>query len=384
MKVMILTVAAGGGHGNAAEAIKKHILLKNSSDEVFIIDTLKAINPLLDKVVIGGYLKSLKYSPSIFGKIYDYTEDEDGFTSTISSKLIQMLSFKVLELIGEINPDIIICTHPFPSEMVSYMKLNNEIKIPLVTILTDYAPHGMWLQNSIDAYIVSNDDMVEEMNSRGVPKEIIFPFGIPVHPEFLKTYDKEITLKELGLTSEKPTLLLMGGSLGMGKISTIFEKLMSSSLDIQIIAVTGKNKKLYNELLSLKNNYVKKSAIIGFSNNIGKIMQASTLLITKPGGLTITEALLMHLPMALFSPLPGQEVRNCDFLLKNNLAIYLQEEKDLIKEIGNLLNSPNSLNTIKNNCSNFAKPNSGENICTLLYTVIENYNHLKIANKDGY
>lgn len=382
MKVIILTVAAGGGHGLAAEAIKKHIFLKNPSDEVFIIDTLKAINPLLDKVVIGSYLKSLKYSPSIFGKIYDFTEDEDGFTSTISSKLIQMLSFKVQELISEINPDIIVCTHPFPSEMVSYMKLNNEVNIPLVTILTDYAPHGMWLQNSINAYIVSNEDMVEEMNARGVPKEIIFPFGIPVQPDFFKKYDKNSTLSELGLDYDKVTLLLMGGSLGLGKISTVFEKLMSSSLDIQIIAITGKNKKLYNELINVKNNYKKKSAIIGYTDNISKLMQASTMLLTKPGGLTITEALLNNLPMALFSPLPGQEVRNCDFLLKNNLAIYLNEEKDCIKEISKLISSPNLLATIRSNCKKFAKPDSGENIYKLLQKLTSTSTQKKIVNKD--
>lgn len=383
MKVLILTVAAGGGHGHAAEAIKKNILLKNSSNEVFIVDTLKAINPLLDKVVIGSYLKSLKYSPSIFGKIYNYTEDEDGFTSAISSKLIQMLSSKIQELIFDINPDIIICTHPFPLEMVSYMKLNNEIRIPVVTVLTDYAPHGMWLQNSIDAYIVSNNDMVEEMSSRGVPKDIIYPFGIPVQPEFLKSYDKDITLSELGLDKDKKTILLMGGSLGMGKISTIFQDLMSSSLDIQIIAITGKNKKLYNELINLKYNYKKKSAIVGYSDEIGKLMQASTLLLTKPGGLTITEALLTHLPMALFSPLPGQEVKNCDFLLKNKLAILLSDEKNYANEIGKLINSPELINTIKNNCKKFSKPDSGENVCRLLNKLIKTYNEPRIVNKDG-
>lgn len=382
MKVVILTVAAGGGHGHAAEAIKKHILLKNPSNEVVIIDTLKAINPLLDKVVIGSYLKSLKYSPSIFGKIYNYTEDDDGFTSTISSKLIQMLSFKVQELIEELSPNIIVCTHPFPTEMVSYMKLNDVVKIPLVTILTDYAPHGMWLQNSIDAYIVSNEDMVEEMYTRGVPKEIVYPFGIPVQPEFLKRYDKNTTLTELGLDINKKTILLMGGSLGMGKIATVFQKLMASSLDIQIIAIAGNNKKLYNELLNIKDNYEKKSVIIGYSNNVSQIMQASTLLITKPGGLTITEALLTHLPMVLFSPLPGQEVRNCEFLLKNNLAIFLNEEKDCVKELEKLIYSEDLLNTIKNNCKNFAKPNSGEAILNLLLNLIKNFNEPKIVNKD--
>lgn len=372
MKVVILTVAAGGGHGNAAEAIKKHILLEDSTSEIFIIDTLKSINPLLDKVVIGSYLKSLKYSPSIFGKIYDSTED--GFTSAISSKLIQKFSSKIQELVTEINPDVIICTHPFPNEMVSHMKFNNEIKMPLVTILTDYAPHGMWIQNSIDAYIVSNDDMVEEMSSRGVQKDLIYPFGIPVQPDFLQKFDKNATLKELELSPDKITLLMMGGSLGLGKISTVFQKLMSSPLDIQIIVVAGKNEKLYNELINSKNNYNKNYAVIGYTNNVNKLMQASDLLLTKPGGLTITEALLTHLPMALFSPLPGQEMKNCDFLLKNNLAIHLYEEKDCVIEIGNLINSPQQLNTLKSNCEKFAKPHSAKNIYNLLQTLIKDYN----------
>lgn len=372
MKIVLFTVAAGGGHSNAAEAVKKNILLKDPKSEVYIIDILKAINPLLDKVVIGSYIKTLKLSPILYGKLYNYTESDDGFTSTVSSKLNHFFAFKIKELLDDLKPDIVICTHPFPGEMVSYLKKSKVITMPFVIIMTDYSTHGLWIQDCVDKYIVSNEDMIHEMTERGVDKDIIYPFGIPVLPSFLKKYNKSTTLEEIGFDKTVKTILVMGGSLGMGKISKLFKQLLSSSIGIQIIVITGNNKKLYTELSEIKIDSNKKTHIIGFTKEVSKYMQACDLLITKPGGLTITEALIHHVPLGIFSPLPGHEVKNAKFLLKNSLAISLDEENFLTCDIEALFSSPVFLETMKNNCKIFSKPDSGEKIYELLVELTNN------------
>ncbi len=199
MKILILSVSAGGGHSHAAEALQSYIKLNNNEAEITVIDTLKYINPLIDKVIIGSYLKTLKVTPSLFGKLYDHSEDDEGLATVISSNFNKIMTYKLSPLIDEFNPDVIICTHPFPAEMISIMKNKGKLSIPSLTILTDYAPHSFWIQEYTDAYVVSNSDMIDEMVARNVPKNKIFDFGIPVSPSFLKKYDKERTLKELGL-----------------------------------------------------------------------------------------------------------------------------------------------------------------------------------------
>lgn len=380
MRVLILSVSAGGGHGHAAEAIKEHVLQNEPDSEVKIVDTLKYINPIIDKVVIGSYLKTLKITPSLYGKLYNYSESDSG-VATISNKFNEILTLKLEPLIDEFNPEIIVCTHPFSSEMMSIMKSKKKLNVPTITTLTDYASHSFWIHPHMDAYVVSNADMIDEMVEKEVPSDIIYDYGIPVKSEFNAHFDREKTLKELGLNPSKKTLMIMGGSLGMGNIPLLYSELAKVKSDIQLIVITGSNSKLYDELLEISADSTKTTRVIGFTNNVNKYMQASDLLFTKPGGLTITEALICNTPMALFSPIPGHEEKNADFLLRHNLAIDLWDIKMTCPVIEAMLNNPKHLEVLKNNCSRFAKPNCGYHVYELMKRLIdENHSKLQAAS----
>jgi processive 1,2-diacylglycerol beta-glucosyltransferase len=368
MKVLVLSVSAGGGHTRAAEALKKSILLNSSHSQVEIIDAIKYINPILDKVVIGSYLKSLKISPSLFGKIYDLAETEEGL-ATFSNKIIEVVVFRLVPLIQSMNPDIIVSTHAFSAEMVSVLKSKGKISIPSVTIMTDYAPHAFWLHPHVNAYVVSNDDMVEEMAKRGIDKSIVHSLGIPIAPDFSKFHSRKTTLEDLNLDVNKTTLLLMGGSLGMGRIAEVYEQLQKVDGNIQIIAISGSNSKLYSKLIELQAFAAKETRIIGYTEEVNKFMQACDLLITKPGGLTITEALISGIPLALFSAIPGQEEKNAEFLLRHNLAVSLGDGKNCKEIIEYLLSTPATLKQMSENCSRYAKPDSGKDIYKLFSTI---------------
>lgn len=370
MRTLILSISAGGGHVNAAEAVESYIKLNNPNAVTRILDTYKYINPFLDKVVIGGYLKSLKVSPAIFGKLYKLAETDDSIAS-FSNKINEMIIHKLIPLLEDFKPDAIVTTHFFPTEMMSLLKSKHLINLPVVTIMTDYSPHSFWLHPNIDAYVISNDDMVADMMNRGIPRQVLFPLGIPVKPEFIKKYLRDEILTSLDLDINKKTLLLMGGSLGIGKIGELYQELQHVDKDIQIIIITGNNKKLYSKLTELSKTAKKATRIIGYTNEVNKYMQASDLLITKPGGLTITEALVSHTPLAIFSAIPGQEEKNAEFLLQHNLAIDLSDCKTCSKKINFILDSEEFLMNMKNNCIKYAKPNSGNDIYTLLTELIE-------------
>lgn len=381
MKVLILSVSAGGGHGHASGAIRDYINLNDSSSDVKIIDTLKYINPIIDKVVIGSYLKTIKITPSLYGKLYTHSEGDYRLATTISSKFIELMAYKLLPLFKEFNPDILICTHPFSTEMVSLMKYKCNLEFPAVSIITDYYPHGSWLHPNIEAYVVSNCDMIQDMVSKGIAPKTIHNLGIPVNPCFIEKFSKNDTLKELNFDESKPTILIMGGSLGLGKITDVYEKLCDLKQDIQIIVITGSNKKLYHELMKLKKHSSKETQVIGFTNKVNKYMQACDLLLTKPGGLTITESLICQIPLGLFSPIPGQEEKNAQFLLKNNLAVNLSDIDNCNEIIEDLLNSHEKLKLMRENCEKFSKPYSGNDIYKLMKTLIEN-NNMKTTKKN--
>lgn len=369
MRTLILSISAGGGHVNAAEAIECYIKQDNPENEVKLVDTIKYINPFLDKVVIGSYLKSLKFSPYLFGKLYDLAENGDSI-ATFSNKVNEIIIHKLIPLIESFAPDVIVTTHPFSTEMISILKGKGKVDIPVAAILTDFAPHSFWIHPNIDAYVVSTEEMVDEMIRRGVDEKILHPFGIPVKPDFSKRFSRTETLSSLNLSPEKPTVLLMGGSLGMGKITALYEELQQVETDIQIIVITGNNRKLFSQLSALQETSNKTTRIVGYTNEVNKYMQACDLLITKPGGLTITEALVSGIPLALFSAIPGQEEKNAEFLIRNGLATNLGDGKNCNIIIDSLLSSSNKLQEIRSNCVKFARPNSGFDIKNLLYSLM--------------
>lgn len=374
MRALILSVSAGGGHKHAALALKDYILKFEPASEIKILDTIKYINPILNKVLIGGYLNTLKIKPSLFGKIYKFTETSnktDGISS-LKNKLTKIMSHKILSAIEKFNPDIIICTHWYPAEMISILKKKNKISIPFVCIITDYAPHSFWIYPEVDSYIVSNKDMIEDMIHQGIARNSIFDLGIPVGFDFFEKYDRNTTLEELNLNPSKHVVLIMGGSLGMGKISTIYSELSkSNNKDIQVIVIAGKNKKLYTKLMNIKACSNIDTKILGFTKDVNKYMKCSDILITKPGGLTISEALICELPLVLFSPIPGQEEKNEEFLLRHNLAISIGNGTNCREKIEELLCSSKTLNIMKNNCKKFSKPNCDYNIFNLINDLIK-------------
>ncbi|WP_373897926.1 MGDG synthase family glycosyltransferase [Haloimpatiens sp. FM7315] len=373
MNVLMLAISAGGGHIKAAETLKEYILLKEPNSNVKIIDTLKYLNPILDKLVIGGYIKAIKSSPSLYGKLYNYNyASMDNTLASVSNKINEIMAYRLLPLIEEFSPDIIVSTHPFPSEMLSILKEQYKLNAPVICIITDYACHSFWLYPFIDAYIIPNKEMIWDMISKGISSNSIFDYGIPVSPAFFEKYNRTELLEELNLSKEKNTVLIMGGSLGMGKITSICLQLCSIDVPLQIIIISGNNKKLFKELTKLKAEHPQISKVLGYTDNVSTYMKCSDLLITKPGGMTITEALACSTPMALFSAIPGQEERNANFLVKNNLAVNIEDFDSYKEAFEYILISKDKLKTMKANCSNFSCPHCGSNIYNLMKKIIAN------------
>lgn len=365
MNILILSASTGGGHMRASKAIEGYMMQQDKNIRVEIVDTLKYINPILNKTVTNGYVYLATKTPRLYGKLY-YLSNKEHKLKNFVSKVNNIFSNKLLPLIDDYRPDIIITTHPFPTEMVSKLKGKYMIDIPLLCVMTDYAPHKTWINENVDGYIVSNDDMLNKMVKLGVDKNIIHSYGIPIDEVFFEEKDKKLVLEELDLNPELPTILMMAGSFGVTNVFKIYRDIANIDINIQIIVITGKNQKLYDHFNEIIEGSNKKTKLIYFTDEVNKYMQASDVIITKPGGLTVTESIACNIPMAIFDAIPGQEEENAEFLVKHNMATKIGDQNSCADVIVDLLLDKNKLDNMKEACKSFDKNNSSKNIFLLI------------------
>lgn len=391
-KVLIMSASTGGGHNRAARAIKEELesrTIDNMSIECEIVDSLKLVNNTMDKVISRGYEKSALYTPKAYGSVYRFSE------TTIASKnefktnpLTSLMARKFKHLLNESRPDLIIGTHPFPMIALSTLKKNNNIhslsrsesfykstKVdipPMISVLTDYTTHSTWIQNEIDYYIVGHEYVKELLVYEGVDSEKVKAFGIPVEKSFLSHRDRETVLTELGLSPEKLTVLLMGGSFGAGNIKETLEDLIAIDRDFQILVITGRNEHLKDKLSKMLDSTIhnKNICLLGYTNKMNDILASIDVLISKPGGLTTTEALLNDVPMIVPYFIPGQEEENLDFLTNCGAALRTTKKYSLPVLLKVLIDDPSRLDNLRKNIKSIRKFDSAVNISNLVVDIL--------------
>ena len=370
-KIIIFYASYGGGHLSAAKSIENY-LKKNYTDlNVELIDCIKYINKTIDKVSTAAYREMAKKVPWAWGKIYN--DSQKGPLAHISSRANSFMAIKLLRLLREKNPDIIISTHPFGNQMCSYLKRKGKINCKIATIMTDFKSHDQWLvgSNQVDYFFVSNESMKQELVNKNIDDSKIFVTGIPVSEKFLINYNKNEILDNLNFSKNKKTILFFaGGEFGLGKNKTlsVFECLVKYFNNIQIIAISGRNENMKNNFIKivLENNKQDCVSIFEYTDKVAEFMSISDLVITKPGGLTTTESLTSGVPMIIINPIPGQEEENAEFLESHHVVVWIKKDDDVNFVLNDLLNDDNKLNVLKNNISLISKPDSTKNICDII------------------
>ena len=371
MKIIIFYASYGGGHLNAAKSINEYILENYKNVDIELIDCMKYINKTIEKVTTSAYNEMAKKAPWAWGKIY--ADSQKGPLAHLSSRSNKIMAIKLLKLLREKNADLIISTHPFGSQMCSYLKRKGKINSKIATIMTDFAPHDQWLVGSdfTDYFFVAHDKMKKYLINKNIPEEKIFSTGIPISTRFTKKYDKEKLLKEFNLQPGKQTILFFGGGeygLGKSKTFNIFENLIQANENMQVIAISGKNPEMKKEFENIIEKHNKSNCVklLSYTNKVPELMSISDLVVTKPGGLTTSESLASHLPMVIINPIPGQEKENAEFLENHGIAVWIKNsnESKMIFEL--LLSNKEKLEDMKKNTSILAKPFSTAEICKIL------------------
>ncbi len=355
MKVLVLSITTGQGHNQVANSLCEY--LRQNDIEAITLDALEYINPVLQEAVSRGYMMSTKRVPKIYGRIYRLAEkrEVDNKEGGLSKLTTTILARKLIKFIEDYAPDVIVCTHVFASLLIKYVddKLDSEIKT--VGIVTDFTIHPYWEDTVMNYYIVANHLLVNQAVKKGIKLENVITTGIPIHPKFaLKTEKTEA--RRLLEIADMPTVLVMSGSMGYGKIGKMIKKLDESELEFQIISVCGYNEKLKKKIDKI--NFKRPIYNYGFSDKIDLFMDAADCIVTKPGGLTTSEALAKGLPMIMANPIPGQEDRNMEFLLNNGAAMKVSSTFPVDEAIYQLFTNEARRRTLAEVVSVLGRPDS--------------------------
>ena len=369
-RVLILSVSAGTGHMRAAEALEKVFREQPGVGEVRNIDALRFTNKLFRDFYSKLYIQLVNKAPAVLGWVYK-NSDEPWKTDRMRLMLDRLNTGPLERFIAKFQPDITVCTHFLPSEIISYLISKGKLNARLSIVVTDFDVHAMWLCRTFDRYFVALEESKVHLQNLGLPGDNITVSGIPIDPVFGHREDRLKLRAEAGFDAHRPLFLISGGALGVSPAAGVLEGLSRLRHPAQAVVICGKNPELQANLEQLAREVELNTPglnfrVMGYTNEMHRWMQMSDLFIGKPGGLTTAEALASGLPMVIVSPIPGQEERNSDHLLEKGIAMKCNEFTTLAYKIDNLLDDPARLAAMREKALEYARPDAAATIVDVL------------------
>ena len=330
MRILIATVTAGGGHLAAAAALDEAWRALRPKDIIERVDLVKFFSPLHRKIHAEGYVKLVERAPELWGMIFAKTDD-----LKVARKLNRIKELfpsrartRFEKFVNEFKPDVVLCTHYEPVDALGLMRRKQKNKPPfVVSIVTDFEAHALWMDADVDLYCVAAEETKGRLVARGSAAENVVATGIPIAAKFAATVDALTVRRTLGLRDDLPTLLVLSGGFGMGPVGKILHQLDKADRQFQTVVVCGRNEELRRELAAQDRKHP--TRVLGFASNMHELMGVADLIVTKPGGLTSSEALALGKPIFILDPIPGQEAANSDFLLERGAAAKVNRVEDL-------------------------------------------------------
>jgi len=361
-RILIVSVKAGAGHVKAADALEE-AFKNNKNCVVKNVELLEYAKTFVKYFYGKAVVDVAKNSPEIYGYFYkNYNLLKEFIKPKFLIDNLYLQSF--LEMVDDFKPDVIICTHYFPADILAYYRKQANKNYKITLIITDYEHHPAWLIKDIDLYCVAHEEIKKNLIYTNIPENQILVFGIPIGLQFSKPLNKEVLKRKYGLDNDELTLLISAGSFGISPVSEIIQKLSDIKKHFQMIVICGHSQDQFLKLNKLKQKELRIKKVFGFVNNMEELMAVSDLLITKPGGITVSESLAMALPMLLIKPIPGQEEANADYLLEHGVGQKAYNLDSLIYKTENLIQNKKELLKMSQKAKKISKPNASSDIVT--------------------
>lgn len=364
MKVFIIHATAGAGHLKAAQALyQAFISHAKVDDQIKKIDALDYTNPFFKKAYPSVYLFLVRHAPFLWGGIFHILNygPIKPIINAVRHFFNALQGRRLIDYVLKESPDAVICEHFLSAELMSHLKRNGRFKGLVLCGVTDFGVHQFWINDGTDYYFVASRMTKDELITKGVPDEKVIITGIPVEEKFSKEMSKTQMRSNLGLDSDKFTVLITSGGFGVGPIRKIAELLDGLDSELQMLVICGKNAQMLDYFKEQK--FKKKIKVFGYVNNMEECMEASDIIISKSGGLTVSESLVKGLPMLIIRPIPGQEMRNAQIIENEKIGIRLNDINDVTKQVEIMLEGDGKvLKQMRANALKLAKPMAAQGI----------------------
>jgi processive 1,2-diacylglycerol beta-glucosyltransferase len=357
-RVLVLAASVGAGHVRAAQAVELALRQARPDAVVRNLDVLELTNAAFRKFYGQAYLDLVNKAPHVLGYFYDLMDQpskknrRDRFRLAVEK--LNLRSF--IKLLNEEPWDLVINTHFLPAEIIASLRTSDGLNLPQVTATTDFETHRLWVNQPCDHYFTATEEGAQYLHHWGVPKSDTTAVGIPIHPTFATPKDRAACCAKHGLAGDRPVVLQVAGGFGVGPIEQIYRSILDVEVPLEVVVITGRNEKAKAQLDGVTTPARHLTKVMGFTTDIDELMAAADLVVSKPGGLTTSEALARGAAMVVVNPIPGQESRNSDFLLENGAAIKVNNVATLAFKVTALLREPERLARLKENARRLSRP----------------------------
>lgn len=363
--ILIFSASYGGGHRRVSYAVERAISSINKDIKTKIVDLFAHLSPAINNFNSYLYVTTMRKAPFLYGGLYNISYDLplNNFLNRMTGKIGLE---KLLEVINELNPKVILSTYPTYGGMISELKKRGEINVVSTVVITDFVAHSQWIYPLVDQYFVSSDEVKYHLIKKGIFPETIKITGIPINSDFLMPINRAEVLKKYGLKDGITTIFVMAGMFGMTRgVEEICSVVKDISIEIQTVILCGNDEKLFQNIMNMCSNNSNIKPILGLGE-VHELMDISSLLISKSGGITVSESLAKELPMLVYRPLSGQEYYNAMFLSNTGAGIIVEDEDELRNILKHILVNNACLQKMKESARVIKKPEAAIDIARSL------------------
>ena len=360
MRLAILSCNYGGGHKRVAETVAAEWERQTGGHAEIVDYFARFVHPVFDALTKFSYIQSVRRAPGLYGLFYKLTGDIK--SDSITQRFINRMGMDRLErYLTETQPDAVCCVHCTPAGTMSDLRLAGRTAIPCLTVITDYVTHSQWIHPAVDRYCVPNDTVRDGLLSRGIPESRIVVSGLPVERKFRRPLDRDALRQQYGLKPDVPVVLVMAGAYAMlGGVPDVTQALAQFARPIQVIVVCGYDRRLEEQVRARAARSPHPFHVVGYVDTVEELMTVSDILVTKAGGVTVSESLVKQLPMLIYRPIPGQEEGNTRFLLDHGAALTPRTPAQLIENLESLLGDSGRLAAMAGAAGALGRPDAAD------------------------
>lgn len=369
-RIAIVTLSVGSGHVRAAEVIQRALLDGGDNVEVRTLDALELARPWFRWVYVESSWWMLRHALGLWRRLFKRRQRQ-AQRATAPQWVFRRGCAEVLRQLKAFAPHLIIAAEIGAAEIAALGKREGYCSSPILVVQTDFQTEPPWVQREIDVYGVGSDEAKAQLIGWGVSPNRVVLCGIPIDPAFALAFDEAEVLRALGLDPHRPVVLVMGSGMGPAPLDEIIQSLERCGLPLQVLALSGRDHAVKARLEGLRGRIALDLHVFGWSDNVPELMTAADLLITKPGGVTVAEALAVGVPMLLTHPIPGPEERHVRFLEQNGVAVQARSLEEIPQLAYQLLSSPEKLAEMGRRAHELARPDAAHAIAHVARALLE-------------